>query len=139
MIVQHCQCYLLPEPGAEEAVDDEVGRGVDDEEDVGDEPDKEEEEEDETRRKRRRRGGVDEEEEETRRTCKTNPRRIIQMGKPPSTVQRQTLISCKCYSSPESIWEWIIKSDEISWASLGMGTGEVSIPPTPPHPPQRQL
>ena len=60
MIVQHCQCYLLPEPGAEEAVDDEVGRGVDDEEDVGDEPDKEEEEEDETRRKRRRRGGDEE-------------------------------------------------------------------------------
>ena len=31
------QCYLLSEPGAEEAVDDKVGRGVDDEEDVGDE------------------------------------------------------------------------------------------------------
>ena len=29
--------YLLSEPGAEEAVDDEVGGGVDDEEDVGDE------------------------------------------------------------------------------------------------------
>ena len=27
----------LPEPGAESSVDDEVGRGVDDEEDVGDE------------------------------------------------------------------------------------------------------
>ena len=31
------QRYLLSEPGAEEAVDDEVGGGVDDEEDVGDE------------------------------------------------------------------------------------------------------
>ena len=27
--------YLLSEPGAEEAVDDEVGGGVDDKEDVG--------------------------------------------------------------------------------------------------------
>ena len=35
--MQHWQCYLLSKPGAEEAVDDEVGGGVDDEEDVGDE------------------------------------------------------------------------------------------------------
>ena len=31
----------------------------------------------------------------TRSTCETKPSRMIQIGKPPSTVHLQTLISCK--------------------------------------------